>query len=187
MTITDSPSVNGVDIASLFGTIDVVRNQRELAQFTFRAENAWVSGTHSRTTMGTFSGAGADHQHKATYTFEGDHPAVLVGADEGPTPVEALLHALAACLTAGIANIAAARGVELRSVTSTIEGDIDLQGLLGLSKDVRNGYQAMRIHFDIDSPAPAADVEAVVAQSQARSAVLDMLTNGTSVAVTVSA
>jgi uncharacterized OsmC-like protein len=187
VTITDSPSLNGVDTASLFGTIDVVRNQRELAQFTFRASNSWVSGTHSTTTMGTFSGAGGDHQHKATYAYASDHPAVLVGADEGPSPVEALLHAIAACLTAGIANIAAARGIELRSVRSTIEGDIDLQGILGLSDQVRNGYEAMRVHFDIDSPAPAADVEAVVAQSTARSAVFDVLTNGTAVDVTVSA
>lgn len=186
MTITDSPSLNGVDTASLFGTIEVVRNQRDLAQFTFRASSSWVSGTHSRTTMGTFTGAGGDHQHKATYTFDGDHPAVLVGSDEGPTPVEFLLHAIASCLTAGIANIAAARGVELRSVSATIEGDIDLQGILGLSDEVRNGYQAMRVHFDIDSPAPAADVEAVVAQSAARSAVLDVLTNGTPVEVSVS-
>ena len=187
MTITESSTPNGVDIASLFGTIDVVRNQRELADFTFRASNTWIAGTHSRTTMGTFSGAGGDHQHKATYSFDADHPEVLVGADEGASPVEALLHAIAACLTAGIANIAAARGVELRSVTSTIEGDIDLQGILGLSDEVRNGYRAMRVHFDIDSPAPAADVEAVVAQSKGRSAVYDVLTNGTVVDVTVSA
>ncbi len=187
MTITDQPTDNGVDIDALFGTISVVRSQPELAQFTFRARNTWVSGTHSSTTMGTFSGAGGDHEHKATYAFEADHPAVLVGADEGPTPVEFLLHALAACVTAGIANIAAARGVELRSVTSTVEGDIDLQGILGLDDEVRNGYRSMRIHLDIDSPAPAADVEAVVAQSTARSAVLDVLTAGTEVAVTVSA
>jgi uncharacterized OsmC-like protein len=187
VTITEPTAVNGVDVASLFGTIDVVRNQPALADFTFRATNQWVAGTHSRTTMTTFTGAGGDHQHKATYAVDGDHPAVLVGADEGPTPVEFLLHALATCLTAGIANIAAARGVELRSVTSTIEGDIDLQGILGISREVRNGYRSMRVHFDIDSPAPRADVEAVVAQSQARSAVLDVLTNGTVVDVTVSA
>lgn len=187
MTITEPTNVNGVDVASLFGTINVVKNQPELAQFTFRAANRWMSGTHSSTTMGTFSGAGGDHEHKATYTFEGDHPAVLVGTDEGPAPVEVLLHAIATCLTAGIANIAAARGVELRSVTSTIEGDIDLQGILGISGDVRNGYQAMRVHFDIDSPAPAEAVAAVVAQSQDRSAVLDVLTHGTRVDVTFSA
>lgn len=184
MTMTE-PARNGVDVETLFATIGAVKAQPELAGFTFRAANTWVDGTHSRTTFGTFTGAGGDHEHKATYSVGGDHPAVLTGADEAPTPVEYLLHAIACCLTAGIANVAAARGVELRSVTSTIEGDIDLRGILGLSDDVRNGYRGIRVHFAIDSPAPDEDVRAVVAQSQARSAVFDVLTNGTSVEVTV--
>lgn len=185
MTMTDSTRRNGVDVDALFGTINVVKGQRELADFTFRASNTWIDGTHSRSTFGTFSGAGGDHEHIATYTAGGDHPVVLTGADQAPTPVEWLLHAIACCLTAGIANVAAARGVELRSVTSTVEGDIDLQGILGLSDEVRNGYRGIRVHFEIDSPAPAADVRAVVAQSQARSAVYDVLTNGTPVEVSV--
>jgi uncharacterized OsmC-like protein len=185
MTMTEPNARNGVDVDALFGTINVVKGQPELAQFTFRASNTWVDGTYSRTTFGTFSGAGGDHEHKATYTAGGDHPMVLTGADEAPTPVEHLLHAIACCLTAGIANVAAARNVPLRSVTSTVEGDIDLQGILGLSDEVRNGYQGIRVHFEIDSPAPAEAVRAVVAQSQARSAVFDVLTNGTSVAVSV--
>lgn len=185
MTMTEPTATNGVDVASLFGTIDVVRNQPELARFTFRASNEWVRGTHSRTTMETFSGAGGDHHHKATYAYDADHPAVLVGTDEGPTPVEFLLHGIAACLTAGLANIAAARGVELRSVTSTVEGRIDLQGILGISDEVRNGYDSISVRFEIDSPAPREKVEAIVAQSQARSAVLDVLTNGTRVDVSL--
>jgi uncharacterized OsmC-like protein len=185
MTMTETSNPNGVDVAGLFGTIGVVKDQRELAEFRFRAENRWVSGTHSRTTMGTFSGAGGDHEHKAVYSFDADHPAVLVGTDEGPAPVEFLLHGIAACLTAGIANIAAARGVELRSVRSTVEGDIDLQGILGLSDEVRNGFESMRVHFEIDSPASADKVRAVVEQSSARSAVFDVLTNGTSIDVSV--
>lgn len=185
MTVTESGNLNGVDTESLFGTIGVVRNQPDLARFRFRATNTWVSGTHSRTTMGTFTGAGADHEHQATYAFDGDHPTVLVGTDEGPAPVEFLLHAIATCLTAGIANIAAARGVELRSVTSTVEGDIDLQGILGISDRVRNGYEAIRVHFDIDSPADPEAVRAVVEQSRARSAVYDVLVNGTVVDVSV--
>jgi uncharacterized OsmC-like protein len=185
MTMTEPTRRNGVDVDALFGTINVVKGQPELAQFTFRASNTWVDGTYSRTTFGTFSGAGGDHEHKATYYAGGDHPAVLTGTDEAPTPVEHLLHAIACCLTAGIANVAAARDVPLRSVTSTVEGDIDLQGILGLSDDVRNGYQGIRVRFEIDSPAPADAVRAVVAQSQARSAVFDVLTNGTSVDVTV--
>ena len=186
-TTTDSPIRNGVDTATLFATLDAVKGNNDIAKFQFRASNKWISGTHSQGTIKGFYGAGQEMEHKSVHVFDVDHPAVLVGADNGPTPVEYVLHALAACLTAGIANIAAARGVELRSVTSTIEGDIDLQGILGLSDEVRNGYRAMRVHFDIDSPAPAADVEAVVAQSKGRSAVYDVLTNGTVVDVTVSA
>jgi len=190
MTTTSNarPALNGVDTPTLFATLDAVKSTPELAKFQFRATNRWISGTHNRSTIRGFYGAGQeDTSRTADFTYDADHPAVLVGNNNGPTPVEFLLHAIAACLTAGIANIAAARGVELRSVTSSIEGDIDLQGILGLSDEVRNGYQAMRVHFDIDSPAPAADVEAVVAQSQARSAVFDVLTNGTTVDVTVSA
>lgn len=185
MTMTEPSRRNGVDVDALFGTINVVKGQPELAQFTFRASNTWVDGTYSRTTFGTFSGAGGDHEHKTTYTSGSDHPVVLTGSDEGPTPVEHLLHAIASCLTAGIANVAAARNVPLRSVTSTVEGDIDLQGILGLSDEVRNGYQGIRVRFDIDSPAPAEAVRAVVEQSQARSAVFDVLTNGTSVDVSI--
>jgi uncharacterized OsmC-like protein len=185
MTLTEPTARNGVDVDALFATIGIVRAQPELADFTFRACNTWVDGTHSRTAFGTFSGAGGDHEHRATYVAAADHPVVLTGADNAPTPVEHLLHAIAGCLTAGIANVAAARGVELRSVTSTVEGDIDLQGILGLSDDVRNGYRGIRVHFEIDSPAPPEAVRAVVAQSRARSAVFDVLTHGTDVDVTV--
>lgn len=187
MTTTTSrrTTANGVDIDALFGTIDAVRNQPELAEFRFRASNTWMAGTHSRTTMTTFSGAGGDHEHRATYEFDADHPAVLVGNDDGPTPVEFLLHGIASCLTAGLANIASARGVELRSVSSTVEGDMDLRGILGLSDEVRNGYRAIRVRFDIDSPADDATVRSLVEQSMARSAVLDVLTNGTEVEVSV--
>ena len=184
-TTMQSTPANGVDVDALFATIGVVAGQPELASFRFRATNAWMAGTHSRTTMGTFSGAGGDHEHRVTYAYDADHPMVLTGADEGPTPVEFLLHALAACLTAGIANIASARGVELRSVTSTVEGDIDLQGILGLSDEVRNGYEAIRVHFEVDSPVGADVVRKVVQQSVARSAVFDVLTNGTNVEVSV--
>jgi uncharacterized OsmC-like protein len=185
MSVTEATPLNGVDVPSLFGTINVVKGQPELAQFRFRATNTWIRGTHSRTTMGTFSGAGGDHEHKAVYAYEADHPAVLVGADAAPTPVEFLLHAIASCLTAGIANIAAARGIELQAVTADVTGDIDLQGILGLSDEVRNGYEGIRVAFTIDSPAPRDQVEALVGQSMARSAVFDVLTNGTKVTVDV--
>jgi uncharacterized OsmC-like protein len=169
---------NGVDTATLFATIGAVKAQPELAQFQFRAKNRWVRGTHSQSRIESFSGAGGEHTHKRAFVYDGDHPAVLVGADEGPTPVEFLLHALAACLTAGIGNIASARGVALTEVESTLEGDIDLRGILGLSNEVRNGYQRLRVSFRIKGDAPESKLREIVEQSRARSAVYDVLTNG---------
>jgi uncharacterized OsmC-like protein len=178
---------NGVDTPALFATIDLVRQQPEIARFQFRAEGQWVSGTHSRTTMSGFYGAGAEMTHTQPTVAHGDHPAVLCGGDNGPTPVEWLLHALAACLTAGIGNIAAARGVTLESVSTHVEGDIDLQGILGLSKQVRNGFQAIRVTVTIRGDAPADALAEIVRQSVARSAVYDVLTNGAPVEVTAEA
>src|SRR5215213_9768149 len=177
---------NGVDTATLFATIDAVRTTPEIAKFQFRATNRWVTGTHNRSTLHGFYGAMQEMTHEQPFTFDADHPAVLVGADHGPTPVEFLLHALAACLTAGIANIAAARGVNLTSVESTVEGDIDLLGILGLSDEVRNGYQQMRISFTIRGDAPE-KLRTVVEQSRNRSAVFDVLTNGVPIAIEVDA
>ncbi|WP_270936774.1 OsmC family protein [Falsiroseomonas oryzae] len=181
------PPSHGVDTPALFATIGVVKGQPELAKFQFRTQSQWLSGTHMQSTMSGFSGAGGEHQHKATTVADADHPAVLCGADNGPTPVEWLLHALAACLTAGIANIAAARGVMLTKADARVEGDIDLQGILGLSDEVRNGFQAIRVTFQIAGNAPQAKLEEIVRQSVARSAVFDMLTNGLPVAVSVQA
>ena len=141
MTMTDNNMRNGVDTATLFATLDAVRQNPQIGTFQFRATNRWVSGTHNRSTLHGFYGAMQEMTHEQAFSFDADHPAVLVGGDRGPTPVEFLLHAIAACLTAGIANIAAARGVNLDSVESTVEGDIDLNGILGMSDEVRNGYQ----------------------------------------------
>ena len=184
-TATDPIARNGVDVPNLFATINAVGAQPELAKFRFRATNRWVVGTHSRTTIEQFSGAGGDHAHVQTYAYDADHPAVLVGADEAPTPVEFLLHALGACLMAGVANIASARGVTLTSVESSIEGDIDLRGILGLSDEVRNGYQQVRATFRIKGDASPEVLREIVAQSRARSAVYDVLTNGVDVQVDV--
>lgn len=176
---------NGVDTPSLLATIGVVAGQPELARFQFRAKGRWISGTRSRTTMSDFHGAGGEHAHVAQYSAEGDHPAVLCGADQGPTPVEWVLHALATCLTAGIGNIAAVRGVDLKRVESTVTGDIDLRGILGLSDEVRNGFERISIKFEIEGDAPAEKLREIVEQSRARSAVFDMLTNGVPVSVEV--
>jgi uncharacterized OsmC-like protein len=179
-------SRNGVDVPNLFGTINVVREQRELAKFQFRATNRWVAGTHSHTTIESFSGAGGEHVHATRFSYDADHPEVLVGADQGPTPVEFLLHALGSCLMAGVANIAAARGVTLSAVEAKLEGDIDLQGILGLSDDVRNGYQQLRVSFDIAGDADTETLRKIVDRARARSAVFDVLTNGVDVSIDVS-
>ena len=185
MSVTDSSVRNGVDTAALFGTINVVKEQRDLARFQFRATNTWVRGTHSRGSVNGFYGAGQEHTREEGWTFDADHPLVLTGTDIGPSPAEYVLLGLAACLTAGLANIAAARRVTLNSVESTVEGDIDLQGLLGLSADVRNGYQQIRVAFRIDADATEEQVRELVAQSQARSAVFDVITNSVPVSIEV--
>jgi uncharacterized OsmC-like protein len=178
--------LNGVDVPTLFATLDAVKGSPEIAKFQFRATNRWISGTHNRSTIRGFYGAGQeDTSRTEDFTYDADHPAILVGTGHGPTPVEFLLHAIAACLTAGIANIAAARGVALREVSSTVEGDIDLLGILGLSDQVRNGYQAIRVNFQVSGDAPAEVLRALVEQSRARSAVFDVLTNGVPVSVDV--
>jgi uncharacterized OsmC-like protein len=188
MTTTDTatrPARNGVDIPTLFATLDAVKGQPEIAAFQFRARNRWVSGTHSRSTIQGFYGAMQEMRHEQEHTYDADHPAVLVGTDNAPTPVEFLLHAIAACLTAGLANVAAARGIDLHEVTSTVEGDIDLNGILGLSKEVRNGYSAIRVHFEVRSDAPEEQLRELVEQSRRRSAVYDVLTNSVPVHVDV--
>jgi uncharacterized OsmC-like protein len=185
-TSTDRPARNGVDVPTLFATLDAVRQDPAIAEFQFRATNRWVSGTHSRSTIDGFHGARQELNHVEPRVFDADHPQVLVGADQGPTPVEYLLHALAGCLTAGIANIASARGIELTEVCSTVEGDIDLMGLLGLDPEVRNGFQRIAVSFTVRG-SDAEALRRVVDQSCARSAVLDVLTNGVPVSITVDA
>ena len=187
MSITAAQPLNGVDVPTLFATLDAVKAQNEIAAFQFRVENTWVNGTHSRSTYSGFFGAGQEMQHKHETVVEADHPAVLVGNDHAPTAAEYLLHAIAACLTSGIANIAAVRGVELTKVTSTVEGDIDLLGILGLSPDgsVRNGYRQIKVTFDIEGDADDETLRRIVDQSRRRSAVYDALTNPTPVVIDV--
>lgn len=187
MTAVAQPGVrNGVDTAALFSTLDAVKKQPEIATFRFSASNTWISGTHNQSTISGFYGAMQDMEHKTPTVLHADHPAVLTGADNGPTPVEYLLHALAACLTAGMANIAAARGVTLTRVTSTVSGDIDLLGILGLSDgSVRNGYTQIHVQFDVAGDADDETLRGLVEQSRSRSAVYDVLTNGTSVVIDV--
>ena len=188
MTATVNESTrNGVDTATLFATLDAVKAAPEAAKFQFRAHTEWISGTHSRGTIYGFYGVGEERTHERTFQFDADHPAVLVGTDNGPTPVEHLLHALAACLTAGLVNIAAARGVELTEVHSEVSGDIDLNGILGLDPSVRNGYEKIAVRFTVRGDAPAEKLREIVEQSRARSAVFDVITNSVPVSIEVDA
>jgi uncharacterized OsmC-like protein len=184
-TAIERRPLNGVDTPTLFATLDAVKSQPDIAKFRFRASNRWVNGTHNRTSMRSFYGAGQEIEHKRVTTIDADHPEVLVGEDNGPTPAEYLLAALAACLTSGLANIAAARGIELTEVESTVEGDIDLLGILGLSDDVRNGYERIRVSFRISGAAPPEKLRQLVERSTARSAVFDVITNSVPVDVNV--
>ncbi len=184
---TTTAVINGVDTEALFGALDAVKAMPEAAQFRFRARNEWVAGTYSRSTIRDFFGLGTEQEHTGEFGFESDHPTQLVGSDKGPTPVEYLLVALAGCITAGIGNIAAARGVELSRVRSTVEGDIDLNGVLGLDADVRNGYQGIKATFEIEGGAGTNELKKIVERSVARSAVFDVLTNGVPVTVEVAA
>jgi uncharacterized OsmC-like protein len=183
---TAGATPNGVDTETLFATVDAVKSQPEAARFRFRADNQWVSGTHNRSTIGSYFGVGAEQAHSHAFTLDADHPTVLVGTDQGATPVEYVLHALAACLTAGLANIAAARGVTLTSVESTVEGDIDLRGMLGLDDDVRNGFEQIRVRFRVAGDAPPEKLRQLLERSQARSAVFDIITNRVPVTIELS-
>jgi len=176
---------NGVDTSALFGALDAVKAQPEAAKFQFRARNQWISGTHSKSTIYDFFGLGAEQTHLEEHIYEADHPMQLVATDKAPTPAEHLLHALAACITAGVGNVAAARGINLTRVESVVTGDIDLVGLLGIDPTVRNGYQSIEVDLTIEGDASADELKGVVERSVARSAVFDMLTNGTKVTVDV--
>jgi uncharacterized OsmC-like protein len=177
---------NGVDTAQLFGTLDLLKAQPELGSFKFRATNRWLGGAHNRSAIRSFYGAGQeDATRTETFTIDAGEPAVLLGSDEGANPCEALLHALAACLTTSIVYVAAARKVALTEVSSTLEGDIDVRGALGVSDEVRNGFRAIRVVFSIEGDAPAEKLREVVERAKARSAVFDIVTGGVPVTVAV--
>jgi uncharacterized OsmC-like protein len=178
---------NGVDTQQLFGTLDLVKQQPELARFQFRASNRWIGGAHNRTTIKEFYGAGqVDTSRAEPFVLDAGEPAVLVGTDTGPNPAEMLLAALAACVTTSLVYVAAARGVRLTEVESTLEGDINLNGALGLDTvNHRNGFERIRMTFRIRGDAPPEKLREVVARGHARSAVFDSITQGVPVSVDV--
>jgi len=187
MTAITNTTRNGIDVAQVYGTLDAIAADPSLARFEFRVSNRWITGTHSQGTVDTFFGVGEERHHKHPTVIDADHPEVLVGQDKAPTPVEYVLAGLAACLTAGIGNIAAARDIELTKVQSTVEADIDLNGILGLNPDVRNGFQSVRVHFEIEGKGTDEQLRQLVEQSRRRSAVYDIVTNGVPVSVDVDA
>jgi uncharacterized OsmC-like protein len=181
MTTTD----NGVNVQALLDAREVLRGAPEAAQFTWRASSRWQNGVHSKTTIQNFFGLGEEQTHKTETVFDADHPEVFAAEDNGITPIEYLLVGLASCLTAGVASVAQNRGIQLRSIESTVEGNHDIRGILGVDSDVRNGFNGVKVIFNIDADASPEDIEALVAQSQKRSAVFDALTNPTDVTVEV--
>jgi uncharacterized OsmC-like protein len=185
MTSTDSACNNGVNVQALLDARDALSDAPEAAEFSWRATTEWLRGTHSQTTIEEFSGLGQQHSHRSTFTYSADHPEVFASEDNGPTPVEFVLVGLASCLTAGVAAVAQNRGIQLNSVNATIEGDMNVLGILGGDPDVRNGFNHIRVNYQIDADASPEEIEALVAQSQKRSAVFDVITNPTNVSVTV--
>jgi uncharacterized OsmC-like protein len=184
MTTMTEAVRNGVDTGVLFATLDAVKQAPELGQFQFRARNVWLGGAHNRSTIREFFGAGQEDTSRATeFVLDAGEPAVLVGTDTGPNPAETLLHALAACLTTSLVYVASARGVRLTRVESTIEGDMDVRGALGLAKDVRNGFQGVRITFRVAGDASPETLRQLVDRATQRSAVFDCVTGGVPVAV----
>jgi len=183
--VTATKVDNGVNVEALLGARQALTDAPQAAQFKWRATCTWVNGTHSHSTVQSFFGLGAEQSHKTEFRYDADHPEVFASEDKGATPVEYVLVGLASCLTAGVAAVAQNRSIQLRSVKATLEGGMDLQGNLGIDSDVRNGFDGIKIVFEIDADASREDIAALVAQSQKRSAVFDIVTNPTNVAVEI--
>jgi uncharacterized OsmC-like protein len=176
---------NGVNVDALLAARTALKDAPQAAKFTWRASCKWQNGTHSESKVAGFFGLGQEQKHRTEYSFSADHPEIFASADLGATPVEYVLVGLASCLTAGVAAVAQNRGIQLRSVEAKLEGTMDIQGILGIDSDVRNGYDDIKVTFHIDADASKQEIEALVAQSQKRSAVYDIVTNPTNVSVVV--
>ena len=185
MSVTDNPVDNGVNVQALLEAREALSGAPEAAQFTWKASCEWMNGTHSHSKVDGFFGLGADQSHKTTFEYDVDHPEIFASEDNGATPVEMVLVGLASCLTAGVASVAQNREIQLNSVKATLAGDMDIYGILGIDSDVRNGFSGIKVHYDIDAEATQEEIEAIVAQSQKRSAVYDVVTNPTNVTVEV--
>jgi uncharacterized OsmC-like protein len=176
---------NGVNVQALLDAREVLKGAPEAAQFVWRASSTWQNGVHSTTSIENYFGLGQEQSHKTKTTFDADHPAVFAATDNGITPIEYILVGLAGCLTAGVASVAQNRGIQVRTIEATMEGNHDIRGILGADSDVRNGFNDVKVTFKIDADASKQEIDALVAQSQKRSAVFDALTNPTDVTVEV--
>jgi uncharacterized OsmC-like protein len=183
--MTSTPVDNGINLQALLDARVALADDPELADFQWRVTSTWLNGTHSRSTAHGFTGLRAEQSHTTEFSYDVDHPECFASADHGPTPTEFVLVGLAGCLTAGVAAVAQMRNIQLRSVTAMLEGNMSVLGVLGADPEVRNGFDSINVHYQIDADASPADIEALVAQSQKRSAVYDIVTNPTSVVVTV--
>jgi len=183
-TTTIAAADNGVNVTALLGAREAVSATPEAARFKWRASSEWQRGTHSRATVDGFYGLGGEQKHRQSFQFDTDHPEVFASEDRGATPVEMVLVGLAGCLSAGIAAVAQNRNIQLRSVKATLEAGMDLRGILGADAGVRNGFDGIKVHYEIDADATEQDIAALVAQSQKRSAVFDIVTNPTDITVT---
>jgi uncharacterized OsmC-like protein len=185
MQTMTKPVDNGVNVAALLDAREALTATPEAAKFKWRATSEWINGTHSRATVEKFFGLGDEQSHKRAFTYDMDHPEIFASEDHGPTPVEMVLVGLAGCLSAGIAAVAQNRGIQLHSVKASIEAGMDIQGILGVDSDVRNGFDGVRVTYHIEADATPEEIRALVAQSQKRSAVYDIMTNPTNVVVDV--
>lgn len=185
MTTIEIGTNNGVNIDALLDARQALTEAPEAAQFQWRASSQWVNGTHTRSTVEKFFGLGEEQSHKTIFAYDTDHPEIFASEDNGSTPVEFVLVGLSGCIGAGIATVAANREIKLNSVKTTVEADMDLAGILGIDGDVRNGFNGIRVKYEIDADASEDDIKAIVAQSQKRSAVFDIVTNPTEVHVEV--
>ncbi len=185
MTATQIPVDNGVNVEALLSAREALTETPEAAQFQWRASCEWKNGTHSHSVVQGFFGLGEEQSHRTEFSFDADHPELFASEDNGATPVEYVLVGLASCLTAGVASVAQNRNIQLHRVTATLEGEMDLQGVLGIDRDVRNGFSGIKVSYDIEADATPDEIRAIVAQSQKRSAVYDIVTNPTNVSVEV--
>ncbi len=178
-----SKIVNGVTVDDLFMTIDAIKATPAIAKFKFRIRNQWLDGSQNKSTVNTFYGADQNLSRSKPFVLEADEPPVLLGKDTAANPVEHLLHALASCLTTSMVYHAAARGIQIEEVESSLEGDIDLHGFLELDRNVRKGYQGIRVDFKIKADVPDEQLQEIVQLGPGYSPVFDSLTNGVPVSV----